>query len=172
MSIGAKLLKELKSLSLTALYFLAWFGALMVLKVLMLHEYKLEFYGMTMVIVGALVAAKAVLILENVPLSGKKPSPAIVEILLRTILYMAGVFVILVLEKSIEARHEYGGFFPALKGLAGSADRYHIWVNIICMFGAIFFFNLGSVTKAYLGETSIWKMLRAPVPEKKKHIKN
>ena len=169
MSIGAKLLKELKSLSLTALYFLAWFGALMVLKVLMLHEYKLEFYGATMVIVGALVAAKSVLLLENIPITGSKAPPVIVEVLLRTILYMAGVFVILVLEKSIEARHEYGGFLPALKGLAGSADRYHIWVNIICMFGAIFFFNLGSVTKAYLGEGGLWKILLAPVLKKKKH---
>jgi len=171
MSIGAKLFKELKSLSLTALYFLVWFGALMVLKVLMLHEYKLEFYGATMVIVGALIAAKAVLLLENVPLTGSKPSPAIVEVLLRTILYLAGVFIILVLEKSFEARHEYGGFLPAIKGLAGSADRYHIWVNIICMFGAIFFFNLGSVIKVFLGEKGIWKILLAPVPEKKKNIK-
>lgn len=167
MSIGAKILKELKSLSIIALYFLAWFGALMILKVLMLHEYKLEFYGATMVIVGALVAAKAVLLLENVPLTGSKPNPAIVEVLLRTILYMVGVFIILVLEKSIEARHEYGGFVPAFKGLAGSADHYHIWVNIICMFGAIFFFNLGSVVRAYLGESSIWKMLLSPIPVKK-----
>ena len=65
MSIGAKILNELKSLFWVGLYFLVWFGSFMILKVLMLHEYKLEFVGATIAIVAALVAAKSVLILEN-----------------------------------------------------------------------------------------------------------
>lgn len=170
MSFGAKLVKELKSLFWTSLYFFIWFGALMLLKVLMLQEYEFEFYGASMVIVGALVAAKSVMLLENAPLMRSKSPPAIVEILLRTFLYMVGVIVILILEKSIEARHEYGGIFSALKNLASHADRYHIWVNIICTFGAVFVFNVGSVVKDYLGEGGLMKILGTPV--QKNRIKN
>lgn len=169
MSFGAKLIKELKLLFWTSLYFFIWFGALMLLKVLMLQEYEFEFYGASMVIVGALVAAKSVMLLENVPLMRSKSPPAIVEILLRTLLYMAGVFVILVLEKSIEARHEYGGFFSALKNLASHADRYHIWVNVICMFGAVFVYNTAAAVKAYLGEGGLIKILRNPIAKKQKN---
>ena len=168
MSFKQKAIEEAKAIFLVSLYFLGWFGSLMVLKVILLHEYKFEFYGASIVIVGSLVAAKAVLILENVPLFKSKTQPAIVAILLRTLLYLAGVFVILVLEKSFEARDEYGGFINALKNLASSVDSYHIWVNIICIFGALFFYNLGSVLNDHLGEGGFRKILLSPLPEKKK----
>lgn len=168
-SFGTKIVNELKSLFWIFLYFFAWFGALMTLKVFLLQEYEFGFYGMSMVLVGALVVAKSVLILGNVPLTGSKSPPAIVEILLKTLLYMLGVFIILVLEKSLEARHEYGGFLPALKGLFSSTDRYHILVNIICIFGAVFFFNLAHAVKPHLGEGGLRKILTQPVPKKEKH---
>jgi hypothetical protein len=61
MSTKDKLLKELKAILLVSLYFLVWFGTLMIIKVLLLSEYRIEFYGASIVIVGALIAAKAVL---------------------------------------------------------------------------------------------------------------
>ncbi len=162
LSTKDKLIKELKAILLVTLYFLTWFGALMVIKVLILHEYKIEFYGASIVFVGALIAAKAVLILEHVPL-GVNNKPAIVDILLRTFLYLAGVSVILILEHAIEARHKYGGFLNALKNLTKSADLYHILVTLICVFGALFFYNLGSVIRGRLGKGGLWEMIISPV---------
>lgn len=165
MSIKTKVLNELQAILWTTLYFLCWFGSLMVLKVLLLHEYQVDFFGASAVVVGALIAAKAVLILENVNLTGSKSQAAYIEILLRTLLYLAGIFVILVLEKSFEGRHEYSGFFNAFKNLANSADGYHIWVNTLCVFGALLFYNLGSVVKKYLGKEDLKRILLSPVPE-------
>jgi hypothetical protein len=166
MSTKDKLLKELKAILLVSLYFLVWFGTLMILKVLLLSEYSIEFYGASKVIVGALIVAKAVLILEHVPL-GLNNKPAIVDILLRTFLYLAGVAVILILEHALEARHEYGGFLNALKNVTKSADIYHVLVTLICVFGALFFYNLGSVISGRLGK-GIWEMMISPVQEQKK----
>ena len=163
-----KILKELKLIFWTSLYFIAWFGALMLLKVLLLHEYKFEFYESSMAIVGALVVAKTVLILQNAPVSGKAGQAAILVILKRTLLFLAGVFVILVLERAIESRHEYGGFFNALKALPESTDRFHILVNIICISGALFFFNLWWLFKKHMGERAFLKIIFAPVPEESK----
>jgi hypothetical protein len=166
MSTKDKLLKELKSILLVSLYFLVWFGTLMIIKVLLLDEYKIEFYGASKVIVGALIAAKAVLILEHVPL-GVKNKPAIVDILLRTFLYLAGVAVILILEHALEARHEYGGFLNALKNITKSANIYHVLVTVICVFGAMFFYNLGSVIIGRLGKGKLWEMMMSPVQNQK-----
>lgn len=105
-------MKELKFIFWVSLYFLTWFGALMLIKVLLLNEYKIEFYGASMVVVGALIAAKSVLILENVPLRLHN-KPVIIDIILRTILYLAGISIILILERTFEARDEYGGFWNA-----------------------------------------------------------
>jgi hypothetical protein len=162
-----KLLKELKAILLVSLYFLVWFGTLMILKVLLLSEYSIEFYGASKVIVGALIVAKAVLILEHVPL-GLNNKPAIVDILLRTFLYLAGVAVILILEHALEARHEYGGFLNALKNVTKSADIYHVLVTLICVFGALFFYNLGSVISGRLGKGGLWEVMISPVQEQKK----
>ncbi len=162
MSAKDKLLKELKAILLVSLYFLIWFGTLMIIKVLLLSEYRIEFYGASIVIVGALIAAKAVLILEHVPL-GVNDKPAIVEILLRTFLYLAGITIILILEHAMEASHEYGGFVNAIKNLTKNANSYHIIVNVICVFGALFFYNLGSVVRGRLGKGGLWDIMISPV---------
>ena len=111
-------MKILKAIFWTTLYFFIWIGSLVLLKTLLLEEYQIEFYGFSIIVVGALIAAKVVLILENVPLgSWAKRQPAIAEVIFRTMLYLAGVFVVMILEKSFEARHEYGGFINAMKSL-------------------------------------------------------
>lgn len=163
MSFKDKLVHELKAIFWTTLYFLIWFGVLVIIKELLLKEYQIKFYGFSIVVIGALVAAKSVLILENVSLgSWAKHQPAIVEILFRTLLYLAGIFVIMVLEKSLEARHEYGGFVNALKSIFENAEFYHILVNTICVFGALLGFNLWSVIRKHLGEGGMWKILSTP----------
>ena len=164
MGFKEKIAKEIKALCWISLYFLCWFATLMVIKQLLLHEYRIEFYGASMVVVGTLVAAKAVLILENAPLF-KGSKTALSLILKRSFLYLAGVFMIMVLEKSFEARHEYGGFINALKNLGDSANMYHIWANILVVFGALFFYNLWTVMKKHLGKGGLKEILLSPYPD-------
>lgn len=165
MSFKSKLIHELKAIFWTTLYFLIWFGLLMLIKGLLLKEYQINSYDFSIVLVGSLVAAKAVLILENVSLgSWTKRQPAIVEILFRTLLYLAGIFVIMLLEKAFEARSEFNGLINALQGIFGEAEFYHILVNTICVFGALLGFNLWSVLNKHIGERGIWKILSSPSP--------
>lgn len=169
MSFKNKLVHELKAIFWTSLYFLTWIGLLVVLKSFLLAEYQIGFYDYSIIVVGALVGAKVVLIMENIPM-GKwvKRAPAIIEILIRTLLYLLGVIVIMVLEKAFESRAEYGGFVNALKELSGKAEFYHIVVNVICVFGALLGFNLWSVIKKHHGERWLMKILSSPIPETKK----
>lgn len=161
-----RIIREFITIFWTSLYFFSWFGGLMVIKVLLLREYQIEFVGLTIVIVGALVVAKVVLVLEYVPVPFTRGQPAWLEVLVRTMLYLSGVFVIMVIEKSFEARHEYGGILEAMKTLANDRDIYHIWVNVISIAGALLFFNIWTIVKKHYGAGMFLRMMRAPVPLK------
>jgi len=167
MSFKQKLKKELIAVGLTTLYFLIWFTVLVFIKQLLLKEYKIEFYGMSTVFIGALIAAKVLLILENIPFGyWVRKQPAIVDIFLRTVLYFLGVLLILILEKAFDGRHEFGGFVNSLQQVFVQFDMNHFWVNSICIFGALFGFNFASLLKLYLGEGGILRVLASLPPGK------
>jgi hypothetical protein len=165
MSAGSKLRKELKELSLAMLYFAAWIGLLVMLKALILAEYQIEFRQWSAILVGALVLGKVVLILEHVPLGGWiERQPAIVDVLARTLLYSFGVFVVLLIERGFEGRHDAGGFIPAVRAVFQDPDMPHVWANTICLSAALFGYNVISVFRRYLGEGGIARVLLSPLP--------
>jgi hypothetical protein len=166
MSVRQKLKKEIKSVVLATLYFATWIGALMVLKVLVLEEYRIEFHAWSLVLFGALVLAKVVLVLEHVPLGAWiRTRPAWVDVIVRTVLYGLGVLVVLLLEKAFEGRHEHGGFVPSLVSVFQHAEIHHVWVNAICLSGALLGYNVLSVIRRHLGEGGLIRMFLSPLPE-------
>src|SRR5258708_6080379 len=109
MSAKQKLKHELNALGIASLYFGVWLGVLIVLKKLVLAEYEIQFHGFAVAVMGTLILAKVVLILEHVPFGVWVRSwPVLVDVLLRTALYGLGVLVVLILEKAFDARHQAG----------------------------------------------------------------
>lgn len=169
MSIQEKLKHEMKSVTLVTLFFAAWLGILMVLKILILEDYQIHFGGFSMALIGALVLAKVVLILEHVPLGAwLRDKPVLVDVLLRTFLYACGTLVVLLLEKAFESRNEQGGFVSALMNVFKHRDLPHIWANTICLGGALLFYNLLSVLNRHLGTGGLAWVFLSPHP----NIKN
>jgi hypothetical protein len=165
MSLQQKLKDEIKALTLAGLYFTAWISALLLLKDLLLAEYDIAFEGWSVALVGALVLSKVVLILEHAPLGAWiRAQPAWVDVVLRTALYSFGVAVVLVLEKGFEARHEHGGFGPAVAALFQQRDIPHVWVNTLCLSGALFGYNVLSVVRRHLGVKGLRRMFLSPLP--------
>lgn len=166
MSLPQKLEHELKAVGLAMLYFGCWIAALLLLKQLVLAEYQIAFHGFSLALIGALILAKVVLVLEHVPLGAwVRARPAWVDVVLRTLLYSVGVLVVLLLEKGFEGRHEHGGFGPSLRALFHHADIPHIWVNTICLAGALFGYNVLSVIRRHLGAGGLRRLFSVPVPE-------
>jgi len=104
--------------------------------------------------------------LEHVPL-GKwvRTRPALVDVIFRTVLYALGVIVVLLLEKAFDGQHEYGGFSPSLRAVFHHVDIYHVWVNAICLSGALLGYNMLSVIRKYLGEGGLMRLFLSPLPE-------
>lgn len=166
MSFRQKLKNETKAMALAGFYFATWLGVLMSLKWLILADYRIEFHGLSLMLVGVLVLAKVVLVLEHVPLgTWVKNRPALVDIIFRTVLYALGVIVVLLLEKAFDGRHAYGGFGPSLRAVFQHVDIYHLWANAICLSGALLGYNMLSVIRRHLGEGGLMRLFLSPLPE-------
>jgi len=153
MKLKHKLIEELKEVGLVTAYFAAAFGVLMVLKELTLAEYDITFAGFSKVMISALILAKVVVILKHVKFGDWiVRHPAWVSVILRTVLYSFGVLVVMLLEKSVETRHEAGGFVAALKGVLWHSEIHHVWVSAICSTCAILFYNAFRAVSTHLGK--------------------
>lgn len=164
MGMSEKLKHELKSLGFAFLFFTAWIGALMLIKKLILEEYHIPVKGLSAVLLGALVLSKVVLLLEPISLGRSiRQAPAWVGVLARTLLYSIGVLIVLLLEKGLEGRHEYGGVAAALTALFDQQDIYHVWANTICLFGALLNFNILMLVQERLGGRRLIELFTTPV---------
>ena len=167
MSLKRKAKHELEAFAVASVYFGCWIASLLVLKTLLLAEYHIEFRRWTIVLIGVLVLAKVVLVLEHVPLGGVlRTCPAWADAVVRTVLYSAGVIVVLLLERGIAGRHEYGGFFAAIKAGIQGATGPHLWVNSMCVSGALLGYNLLSVVRRQLGDRALFNLFLSPLPER------
>jgi hypothetical protein len=163
MSLPQKVKHELKAIALTTLYFAAWLSVLVVLKRLVLADYQIEFRGFSVAIVGSLVIAKVVLVMEHVPLGlWFQKQPAVFDVVLRTALYGAGVAVALLLEKAFEARKEYGGFWRAAFGVFHHRDIRHVWANTICLVCGLLGFNVLSLMRRHFGDRELAGVFFSP----------
>lgn len=163
MSAKEKLQHELKAVVLITLFFAAWLGVFMGLKVLILEDYQIRFGSVSAVLIGALILAKVVLILEHVSLgSWLRNRPVLVNVILRTLLYAFGTLIVILLEKAIESRHEQGGFGPALMNVFRHKDMPHLWANTICVTGALLFYNLLSALNHHLGTGGLVRIFLSP----------
>jgi hypothetical protein len=169
-SFGAKLKRETVAVVLTTLYFALWLGLLMLLKVLILAEYEIKYHKFTMALIGALILAKVVLVMEHVPLGAMvRNRPAVVYVALRSLLFALGVVVVLILEKAFDARHERGGFGASLAHIFAHPDMPHVWANGLGMFCALIGYNVLSVVRRHLGNRSLIAVFLAPPPDVPEH---
>jgi hypothetical protein len=172
-SLQQKLKDEIRAVAITTLYFAMWLGSLVLLKKIILAEYQIEFHGLSVALIGALILAKVVLVLEHVSLgTWVRNHSALIEVVLRTALYAFGVFVVLVLERTFEGRHEFGGFGSSLMAVFREAKNHHVWANTICLSSALLGYNILSVVRRHLGEGGLIRLFLSPLPEERgpKHV--
>lgn len=166
MSLAARLKHELRAVVAATLFFGAWIGSLILLKTLVLEEYRVGFSGWSQAAVGALILGKVVLLLEHVPLGARTGArPAWVDVVLRTLLYSAGVVVVLVIEHGLRGRHEHGGFLAAVAALPGETKFPHLLATTLVLAGALLAYNVLAVIRQRLGPDGLRRLFLSPPPE-------
>lgn len=165
MSFSQKLKHEAVAVISLTMYFGCWLGVLVLFKYLILAEYNIAFNQFSVALVGALVLAKVVLVLEYISFGRWiRSRPTWVDVVLRTTLYAFGVFVVLLLEKTFEARHDYESFGASLTAVFQHADAKHVWLNTICLSAALLSYNMLSVVRKRMGKGVLLQMFLTPLP--------
>ena len=165
MGVALKLQHEIKAVITLTLYFGCWLGALVLLKYLILAEYKIVINQFSVALVGALVLAKVVLVLEYIPLGPwVRARPAWVDVVLRTTMYAFGVFVVLLIENAFEARHDYDSFGASIIAIFEQEDGKHVLLNTICLSAALLSYHMLSVVRKRLGKGALLRMFLTPLP--------
>lgn len=154
MNAKEKLVHELKALGFITLYFALWVGSILLLKKLMLAQYGIHFSALALALVGTILLAKVVLVMEHIPLGAwVQNRPPVVSVIVRTVLYALGVLVTLSIERAFEARHEYGSFARALAQVYEHPRYSRVLANTICLGWALLGFNILSVLRQHFGKS-------------------
>jgi hypothetical protein len=71
------------------------------------------------------------------------------------------VFIVTLLERAFDARHEAGGFVPGVAWVFQHRDIHHVWAMTICVGGALLMFNVQAVLQRHLGEGTLSRLFLA-----------
>jgi hypothetical protein len=159
MKIFKKIFEEIKIILRTTTYFAIVFVLMMVMKKLYLKDYDIEFTGLSQAIIGALVMAKVIILMELISLGPwVQRKPPIVDVIIRTLLYTLGVLIVVLLEKAFEDRHKADGYGEAISYVLSHRDIYHVWATTIGAAGSIFVYNSFSVVQRTMGKNGLAKL--------------
>lgn len=155
--------RETKSLAVLFLYFLFYFSIFIILKKLILAHYDISFYSSGAAIVGALIAAKAVLVIECSPLSKPFHSAApFLKVLYDTFVYTSLALLFLYVEKVLELAHKEGTFRPAFLGVGQEGDGYEFCAKVGCAGVAFLSYAVFAAISRHLGPGELLRLFFTP----------
>ena len=140
--VGRFLHKEVVAAGPVFLFFLTGFLLLMLLIKLALAQFSTEIRALSNAVVGALIAAKASLVLDETPLARSLENyRRIVAVAVKTFFYGAASLLMGYLERFLEALHKVHGFAKAIQYVIGHASHYRLlgWTLGISIVFALYF---------------------------------
>jgi len=160
-TLVGQLKHELRQIGLVTLYFFFCFGVVLTLKKLLLAEYQIEFYAMSATVVGALVAAKIVVVLDKTRAGTRFDAtrPLWLSVLYKTVVYSLAAAAVLSLEKVFHAYREAGQLGQALTEVWMHRDRNVILAKVICVGLAFAGYHLYAGLDRRLGEGTLRRLV-------------
>jgi len=140
--VGQFLRREFTAAWPVFLFFLMGFLLLLLLVKLALVEFSVEVTALSTAFVGALLAAKAALVLNETPLArALENCRRIVAIVVKTLLYGFAFLLLGYLERILEALHKTHNFTGAMKYVVDHAshDRMLCWALGVSIVFALYF---------------------------------
>ncbi len=156
-----RLKHELRQIGLVTLYFFLCFGVVLTLKKLLLAEYQIEFYAMSATVVGALVAAKIVVVLDKTRAGTRFDAthPLWLSVLYKTVVYSLAAAAVLGLDRVFHAYRETGQLGQALTEVWMHRDRNVILAKVICIGLAFAGYHLYAGLDRRLGEGTLRRLV-------------
>ena len=125
--VGRLLRKEAAAAWPAFLFFLTGFLLLILLIKLVLAEFSIEISAVSNAVIGALIAAKAALVLDETPLVRSLENyRRIVAVALKTFFYGIATLLMGYLERFLEVLHKVHGFAEAIQEVIAHANHYRL----------------------------------------------
>ncbi len=131
-SAGHWLWEEVWRIVPIALFFLVGFLLVLLIIKLTLAQYSIEVSTVSRAVLGALIAAKVVLILNRTPLARRmKNYPRIVPVLWRTFFYGFCFILLALAERAFDQRRDHGGFAASFNYVIAHTDVHRLMAMAI-----------------------------------------
>lgn len=143
MNFVQKLKKEIIEILLVTAYFLLCFGILIIIKKLTLGQVKIEYYGFSAALIGALIMSKVVIILDKTPLGKIYIRQALYKhVLIKSIIYTLVVSFVLFLENLIHTLLEGENFMEAVLTILSHRDPLQFRLILLASFISLGSYNV------------------------------
>lgn len=154
-----KLKEELKKIGSLSLFFLVGFGFILLMMKLLLEQYEINTYVFSKVIISALVAAKAVAIMDMTPLLNRYgQSPRYINVLYKTFLYTLAVLIISFIENLFHAYKETKAIGGAIELFLETRHLSHFLAVTLCVSVIFLIHNIFQEIDNYLGKGNLSKL--------------
>jgi hypothetical protein len=157
--IGKWLHREFIAARPVFVFFLVGFLLLLSIIKLVLATFSIEVAAFSKAVIGALFAAKAVLILDETPLARHlEHYRRIVAVAVKSLIYGAITLLLGILERFLEARHRLHNFHAAAQSVLTQASLYRLlaWSLGITVVFALYFV-LFEINER-MGEGELWRL--------------
>jgi hypothetical protein len=159
MRVGRRILEELREIGLVTLFFLVCFTIFLSLKKLLLSEYHVPFDMLHVAVIGALIVAKVVVLLEKSSFGNRFRSGVLfVHVLWRSLAYTAVVFVVSLAEHLFDLYRETGALPAAASELWADKDFHHFLAMNLAVGISFLVYNSFSEIDGRLGEGGLRKL--------------
>ncbi len=156
--MSEKLKEELKKLGSLSLFFFVGFAYILVTMKFLLAEYDVDVVIFSKVIISALVAAKAVAIMDATPLINRySNSPRYIRVLYKSGIYLGAVFLISLIENLFHGYRETGSLGGAIELFLETRHFYHFLAVTTSISLVFIIHNIFHEIDTYLGEGKLAK---------------
>lgn len=157
--VWATVAKEIREALPATIFFLFLFHLIGLTKAVMLDDYSFTALRATGATVGALIVAKAILIIEALPIVHLSSSRRIFQILWKTLLYGVVALLFRLVEELIPLVSKHGNLVSAIKAMQGDISWALFAVLALWIFGGLFFYALSSELVRAVGPDKIKEAL-------------
>jgi len=157
--IGAVAAKEIREGLPAFIFFLFLFHMIALTKAVSLGDYSITALRATFSTVGALIVAKAILLVEALPIARCFSGRRVNQVLWKTLLFAVVVLLFRFVEEIIPLSSKHGGLLAAAKGLFHEISWPVFGVLTLWIVGGLLLYSLASELIDEVGSEKVREML-------------
>ena len=157
--IGAIVAKEIREIVPATIFFLWLFHMIALTKAVIVGDYSITAMRATFATVGALIVAKAILIVENLPIARLFSSRLVFNVLWKTLLFGAVAFLFRFIEELIPLISKHESLVTAIAHVYEEIPWPQFWVFQLWVFSALLLYCLASELVRMVGAEEVKRML-------------